>query len=178
MIIRKLFDKTKKIFVHVILTVSLSQTVLAHDLEQTSAQIIMRDGQVEIRLYVDVEHWLEKLQDPTAWLTGESDFLLLQSEVDLLEEYPTYILGLGNYLVQKIILLIDNDLLVLTPVNQTRYSDQSALMEFRLSAQHSNSNPKNIDIQFPVSLGEVHVSVVQPQYGFAPAGELQTFKIE
>ena len=45
----------------------------AHEFPQNSAQIILRDGQVEVRLLIDIDDWQTILSDPSAWLTGETD---------------------------------------------------------------------------------------------------------
>lgn len=185
MIIRKLINRTKVFLILILLSVSLPPAGFAHALEQTSAQIIMRDGQVELRLFLDVEHWVEKLQDPTAWLTGESNFIFINPDSTIETNTSTqgtgftstYISKLSDYLFSEIRIQLDSGNIQLIAVDQIKYLDQSALMEFRFSGQHSISNPQSIDVQFPVSLGDVHISIVQPQYGLVHAGEIQTFKL-
>jgi hypothetical protein len=51
--------------------------------------------------------------------------------------------------------------------NETGHEDETSqgLVEFRLSAQHAFAHPKDLSVQFPTSLNDALVSVVQPQYG-------------
>jgi len=43
----------------------------AHTLEETSAQVILRDGQVEVRVLTDLPHLILALQNNQAWLMGD-----------------------------------------------------------------------------------------------------------
>ena len=49
---------------------SISSTS-AHVLNETSAQVILRDGQVEVRLITDIDHLVSVLQNEQAWLMGD-----------------------------------------------------------------------------------------------------------
>ncbi len=181
--------KTKRVTHYLVMfcvSLFLMQMVSAHEIEKTSAQVILRDGQVEVRLYVNTEHWIETLQDPVAWLTGESDFLFLDTKLDtdvkvetddLSSDASERVFKLSDYLLAEINLEIDSNALSLNATDQVKITGKSKLTEFRFSAKHSCPNPQSIAIQFPESLGEVHFSVTQPQYGLIPAGASSTFLV-
>jgi hypothetical protein len=165
--------RAKVVFILITLSQLLMPCTFAHELESSSAQVILRDGQLEIRLYVNTEHWLESLQDPVAWLTGESDFTLdatAETKGDLNKQ-------LSEYLISHINLKLDAHVLTLAPLSQTIDTGESALTEFRFYAQHSSPNVNKIRVQFPSSIGEVHISIVEPQYGLIPAGTVGEFSM-
>jgi len=156
------------------LSISVMAVGYAHELSQTSAQVILRDGQVEVRLLIDIGHWQVALEDPTAWLTGETDLLMANAELPGVEQTD----HLANYLATAINLQLEQQSMLFTTAGYTSYSEEDAtqrFVEFRFSAQHSFAHPQAMSVQFPSSLGEVHISVVQPLYGLLSAGELRTF---
>jgi hypothetical protein len=152
----------------------------AHEFPQNSAQIILRDGQVEVRLLVDIDAWQSILSDPSAWLTGETDLLLTQADLssDALND------KLGEYLAGAITLKLEQEALVFMSESyqayETGHEDEAGqgLVEFRLSAQHAFAHPKGLSVQFPASLANVLVSVVQPQYGLVTASQSQDFTLQ
>jgi len=152
----------------------------AHEFPQNSAQIILRDGQVEVRLLIDIDDWQTILSDPSAWLTGETDLLLTQADLssDALND------KLAEYLAGAIELKLEQEALVFMSESyqayETGHEDEAGqgLVEFRLSAQHAFARPKGLSVQFPASLANVLVSVVQPQYGLVTAGQSQDFTLQ
>ena len=152
----------------------------AHEFPQNSAQIILRDGQVEVRLLVDIDAWQSILSDPSAWLTGETDLLLTQADLssDALND------KLAEYLAGAIELKLEQEALVFMSESyqayETGHEDEAGqgLVEFRLSAQHAFAHPKGLSVQFPASLANVLVSVVQPQYGLVTASQSQDFTLQ
>ena len=152
----------------------------AHEFPQNSAQIILRDGQVEVRLVVDIDAWQSVLSDPSAWLTGETDLLLTPADLssDALND------KLGEYLAGAIELKLEQEALVFVSESYQAYKTghedeaEQGLMEFRLSAQHALVRPKDLSVQFPASLASVLVSVVQPQYGLIKAGGEKVFALQ
>ncbi|WP_320825962.1 hypothetical protein [Reinekea sp.] len=164
-----------------ILLASLIGTVAhTHEFPQNSAQIILRDGQVEVRLLVDIDAWQSTLSDPTAWLTGETDLLLTQEDLssDALTD------KLAQYLAGAIELTLEQEALVFKSESYQAYATghkdeaEQGLVEFRLSARHAFADPKGLSVQFPASLASVLVSVVQPQYGLTKAGETKIFSLQ
>ena len=55
----------------IMLLVSLLMIANAHVLKETSARIILRDGQVEVRIFTDMKRWKTRLQSNQAWLLGD-----------------------------------------------------------------------------------------------------------
>jgi len=163
----------------ILLTSLLVSVGYAHEFPQNSAQIILRDGQVEVRLLVDIEAWQTTLSDPAAWLTGETDLLL--TDADLSPDAVTN--RLAKYLAGAIQLKLEQEPLVFSSTGsqhyETGHEDETGqgLVEFRLSAQHAFAHPKDLSVEFPTSLDNVLVSVVQPQYELIPAGALTNFRL-
>jgi len=163
----------------VLLSSLILSITYAHEFPQNSAQIILRDGQVEVRLLVDIETWQTVLSDPGAWLTGETDLLL--TDADLTPDALTD--KLAEYLTGAIQLKLEQETLVFSSAGsqhyETGHEDETGqgLVEFRLSAQHAFAHPKGLSVQFPASLDDVLVSVVQPQYGLIQAGETRVFSL-
>ena len=163
----------------VLLSSLILSITYAHEFPQNSAQIILRDGQVEVRLLVDIETWQTVLSDPGAWLTGETDLLL--TDADLTPDALT--VKLAEYLTGAIQLKLEQETLVFSSAGSQHYETGhegetgQGLVEFRLSAQHAFAHPKGLSVQFPASLDDVLVSVVQPKYGLIQAGETRVFSL-
>ena len=143
----------------------------AHELKENSAQIIMRDGQVEIRLMVNMTRWQSLLQSDQAWLMG-----------DTLQVMPKHLndkqksLFLNKLITQNTQVSIND-----TPVrmgilyspdsidiNNDHHSDE--YHEIVLSAQHKQGHVNSIILSLPKSLGNVHSRFVQPRYRLIKAG--------
>lgn len=155
--------------------------VFAHELDETSSQIILRDGQVEVRIYVNTEHWIETLQDPVAWLTGDSDYLTVTSSN---EENSTSNKSMNHlndalieHLLAEIHLELDAISVTLEPISQVALQEADDVTEYRFAAKHSIENPSRVSVRFPKSLGDVHISVVRPNYGLVPAGKASMFTL-
>jgi hypothetical protein len=54
----------------------LSFATNAHVVEETTAQVILRDGQVEIRMQTDRAHWVAAVSDSAAFLVGDIDSVM------------------------------------------------------------------------------------------------------
>lgn len=54
----------------------LSFVTNAHVVEETTAQVILRDGQVEIRMQTDRAHWVAAVSDSAAFLVGDIDSVM------------------------------------------------------------------------------------------------------
>ena len=48
----------------------------AHVLNDTTAQVILRDGQVEVKIITATDHLVEALQNDQAWLLGDIDTIM------------------------------------------------------------------------------------------------------
>ncbi len=68
---RVIFMKTVLSFISIFMLLITINQAQAHSLKENSAQIIMRDGQVEIRLSVNMARWQSLLQNNQAWLLGD-----------------------------------------------------------------------------------------------------------
>ena len=138
---------------------------IAHELNETTAQVILRDGQVEVRVITATDHLVEALQNDQAWLLGDIDTIMpaglsLKQQAEFIE----------NTLKQKTSLTINKQVISFERV--TFSSDaNSESGEITLQAKHVFPEVKDIAISFHKALGPVHMSVVKPQYKLLSAGE-------
>ncbi|WP_206705458.1 hypothetical protein [Marinomonas colpomeniae] len=139
--------------------------VKAHMLNETSAQVILRDGQVEISIITDMVHLVATLQDNQAWLMG-----------DISEVMPE---GLSAD-QQELFIKKAFEEAVYVSVNQKKLTFERVVFkktnhghstEIVLQARHSFANVTDVTASFPKSLGTVHASFVRPQYKVLNAGD-------
>ena len=165
----ELREKTMKAFIICLLFLTTS-FVFAHEAKQNSAQVYLRDGQVEVRLFVNRDEWVSRLSTAQSWLLGDSDIVLTQEDIQS-SDLNNKLLSL---LEKNIILKLNKQRLQLKAVHHIHDTSSHHRVEFRLSAAHSFSDPKAVTLSFPRSIGAVFVSVVKPQYGTIKAGEEYT----
>lgn len=143
----------------------------AHSLEESSAQITLRDGQIEVRILTDMQHWQSTLKSHQAWLMQETDAVMpddlteAQAAIfikDLLREKTK--ISLNNTAIT-----LDNILIHASPSKNPHHST-----EIVLTGRHRIPHAEQIDIQFPKSLGPVYTSFVKPKYKMMPAGTSTT----
>lgn len=151
-----------------IMIVNLTQ---AHGLKENSAQVIMRDGQVEIRLMVNIERWQSLLQNDQAWLLGDVSQVMpkhltdTQKSVFLSELISQNTLVKVNGTPLKMGVLYFPDAL---DIENDHHHDEYS--EVVLSAQHQQGHINHISLALPKSLGNVHSRFVQPSYRLLKAG--------
>lgn len=147
-------------------------TANAHALQENSARIILRDGQVEVRILVDISRWRTRLQNSQAWLFGDIKRVmpanLTASETS---EFLDHLLN------EEIKLMLNNKKVALTllttssmPSIANKTIKHHEYTELVLSAKHTHSLVKQLNIRFPKSLGAVHTSFSKPQYQLVAAG--------
>ena len=144
----------------------------AHALEQTSARITLRDGQIEIRILANIDNWQEVLQDSKAWLLGDIDGIMPNN---LSKKENTDFLS--QLLVTKTQIRINKKKI---PLNVRSFTDRvkaghSEYKEIILIGKHSENDTSEIAVVFPKSLGDVHASLVRPKYQVISAGKESTF---
>ena len=160
-------------FVAVVLS-SQGMEARAHALEETTARIILRDGQVEVRLRVDMTRWLTQLQNSQAWLMG-----------DIAEVMPAALSQaqqrayLGQQLIGGTRLFLNE-----TPVSLQLSAFPKAAAwqdahgtEIVLAARHRLTDVAQISVQFPESLRAVHTSVVKPRYRLVAPGSTASISL-
>lgn len=158
-----LFKKLQNIMFVCIFTI-LSTSLHAHVLEQTSAQVILRDGQVEIKVIAERERLIAALQNDLAWLMGEIDTVMPANlSVTQQQDFMT------NALKQKTQLTVNKQLINFEQVKVVNQDEHT--LSFVFQAKHQFADVTDISISFPKTLGSVHVSVVKPQYKLINAGE-------
>lgn len=138
----------------------------AHVTSATSAQVILRSGQVEIRILTNGEHWLARLSDHGAWLLGDTDTLM---PPDLTEAQQQAFLQ--QLVGAQTRVRINGQTLAFDRVSVSGPGD-SGDMEIVLLARHAFPQVEKLSLQFPASLGRVHLSVVQPRYQLVPPGKV------
>lgn len=151
-----------------VITTLVSYQIQAHRLKQTTAKVILRDGQIEIRIQTDLVNWKNQLQDNQAWLLGDINEVLPQNltdaqQLDFLKTQlgKQTLLGVkGKNLPLKLIEFPQN-----MPPSHGHYVD------IVLSSQHYYEEVEQLSVQFPKALGPVYTSFVRPQYHMIAAGK-------
>ena len=151
---------------------SVSAQVSAHVLKNTTAQVILRDGQVEVKVLTNAEHLISALQSEQAWLMGDIDKLMPTNlSAEQQEEF------VKNALKQKTSLRVNQQVIVFERVAFTTSNNNEAHdLEIVFQAKHTFTTVDELAISFPKSLGAVHASFVKPQYKLLGAGDTAKIK--
>ncbi|MBB1347807.1 hypothetical protein [Pseudoalteromonas sp. SG45-2] len=164
------FKKLKWLMLACILT-SMCAQVSAHVLKNTTAQVILRDGQVEVKVLTNAEHLISALQSEQAWLMGDIDKLMPTNlSAEQQEEFVI------NALKQKTSLRVNQQVIVFERVVFTTSNNEAHDLEIVFQAKHSFTTVDELAISFPKSLGAVHASFVKPQYKLLGAGDTAKIK--
>lgn len=148
-----------------------SMDSVAHTVNESSARVILRDGQIEVRIFTDLNRLQSVLQNSQAWLMGDSEQVM-----------PA---GLNaNQSQQFIERLLKNNTAVslnlkpvfLDTISLITHQDNHPV-EFVLLGKHNISEVNSVKIEFPKSLGPVHTSFVKPKYRVVSAGNATTVSI-
>ncbi|MEH6481616.1 MULTISPECIES: hypothetical protein [Pseudoalteromonas] len=162
--------KLKWLMLACILT-SMSAQVSAHVLKNTTAQVILRDGQVEVKVLTNAEHLISALQSEQAWLMGDIDKLMPTNlSAEQQEEF------VKNALKQKTSLRVNQQVIVFERVVFTTSNNEAHDLEIVFQAKHTFTTVDELAISFPKSLGAVHASFVKPQYKLLGAGDTAKIK--
>jgi len=155
-----------------VISLCVCASASAHELQNNSAQVILRDGQLEIRLLVDREKWIKSLQNAQGWLTGQTNAFISpeMTGAEVTEATLKVLVNNTKVIVNQKILLLR-----LHKATQKSVDAGHSLTQYRLSSPHPFSNPESLSVTFPASLGDVYVSVVRPQYQQMNAGETHEF---
>lgn len=150
---------------------SMCAQVSAHVLKNTTAQVILRDGQVEVKVLTNAEHLISALQSEQAWLMGDIDKLMPTNlSAEQQEEFVI------NALKQKTSLRVNQQVIVFERVVFTTSNNEAHDLEIVFQAKHSFTTVDELAISFPKSLGAVHASFVKPQYKLLGAGDTAKIK--
>tara|TARA_R110001583_G_scaffold3967_9_gene23930 strand:- start:2717 stop:3307 length:591 start_codon:yes stop_codon:yes gene_type:complete len=171
-------------FVCISSLITLSTTSNAHILNETTAQVVLRDGQVEVKVYTDFEHLISALQSNQAWLMGDIDAVMPENLNESQQE-AFVVAALKKRMNLKVngkTLSFDHVIFEavtlegasLKSVNLGSKSHEKSSVHTReiiFQATHSFSQVSKLSISFHKSLGTVHTSFVKPQYKLLGAGE-------
>ncbi len=150
---------------------SMCAQVSAHVLKNTTAQVILRDGQVEVKVLTNAEHLISALQSEQAWLMGDIDKLMPTNlSAEQQEEF------VKNALKQKTSLRVNQQVIVFERVVFTTSNNEAHDLEIVFQAKHTFATVDELAISFPKSLGAVHASFVKPQYKLLGAGDTAKIK--
>ena len=143
-------------------------------MNETTAQVILRDGQVEVKVYTDLEHLISALQSNQAWLMGDIDAVMPEN-LDLSQQQAFVVDALKqsmNLQVNGKMLSFDNAILETdTRESHSHGTSDGHGREIVFQAKHSFSQVSELSISFHKSLGAVHASFVKPQYKLLASGE-------
>ena len=137
----------------------------AHTLNETSAQVILRDGQIELKIITDIPHLISTLQSEQAWLLGDTD-QVMPTNLNASQQSAF----IENVLQQKVHLRINAQAITFESVSivAAKYPTNA---DISLQAKHDFTDVTDVAITFPKSLGNVHISVVKPRYRLLAAGD-------
>lgn len=142
----------------------------AHTLTQTSSQLVIHHDSAELTVLVDIDNWLLTLRDPQAWLLGDSETLLSESQLSSGRLHH----DLYKLLEREIKLTIDGQHVPIAPIKNTQLP-RDHVVEFRFSATHTSHLPQQVGIRFPKSLGDVEFVISKPVYSKLSAGSANSF---
>lgn len=143
----------------------ISAPISAHVLNETTAQVILRDGQIEVRLTTGIDHLIATLQNDQAWLLGDIDAVM---PVDLSAEKQADFIK--NALEQKTSLMVNGKAISFERVAFYK-NPISHDGELVFQAKHQFPEVKDVSVSFHKILGPVHASFVKPKYQVLGAGE-------
>ncbi len=167
------------IFIFIFMLLITINQAQAHSLKENSAQIIMRDGQVEIRLSVNMARWQSLLQNNQAWLLGDIPQVMpkhltkAQQGIFLSELISQNTQVSINDRVLKMGILYFPELTPIKNKSENESKDNhhhDTFSEIVLTAQHQQGHVNHISLALPKSLGNVHSRFVQPSYRLLKAG--------
>jgi len=171
--------KTVLSFISIFMLLITINQAQAHSLKENSAQIIMRDGQVEIRLSVNMARWQSLLQNNQAWLLGDIPQVMpkhltkAQQGIFLSELISQNTQVSINDRVLKMGILYFPELTPIKNKSENESKDNhhhDTFSEIVLTAQHQQGHVNHISLALPKSLGNVHSRFVQPSYRLLKAG--------
>ena len=112
-----------------LIVTSGSPQLAAHELKATTAQVVVREGHVEVRVYTNTTHLISALQNEHAWLMGDIDELMPENlTADALKSY------IKKALSEKIELYINAQPI---PFEGVEVSSNSGA-DFNAEAEHAN----------------------------------------
>lgn len=142
----------------------VSAPINAHVLNGTTAQVILRDGQVEIRVITSIDHLISALQSDQAWLLGDIDAVMPDGLST--KQQAEFII---NVLKQKTSLVVNGK-----AISFERVTFSSSLIlhggEIVFQAKHQFPEVTELSVSFHKILGQVHASFVKPTYQLLGAG--------
>lgn len=150
-----------------LLVTCFSTPISAHTLKESTAQIILRDGQVAINIITQEDHLLIAMQNDLAWLMG-----------DLQEVMPDNLTAaeqrsfIEKALLQSTHLQVNNQVISLQTADIVTHDEGE--LGILLQAKHTFKAVNNVSVSFSKTLGTVHASFVKPQYKLIKAGKSAT----
>ncbi|MEI8657241.1 hypothetical protein [Vibrio sp. Hal054] len=151
----------------VAIIVSVSPYLAAHELKATTAQVTLRDGQVEVKVYTNTTHLILALQSEQAWLMGDIDEVMPENLSAV--ELKNY---MKKALKKKMVLRINNQAIPFQRVDVTHLGGNDVHdLEIVFQAKHRFSRVDELALSFPKTLGTVHANFVKPQYQLLSPGD-------
>ncbi|WP_413692712.1 hypothetical protein [Psychromonas sp. KJ10-2] len=155
---------TFRLYIYLLCLLCFSASLSAHTLKESTAQVILRDGQVEITIITQQDHLIIAMQNDLAWLMG-----------DLQEVMPDNLSAakqqafIAHSLQKSTQLTVNNKSIDIQTGKLVAH--EKGEIEITLQAKHQFEMVKDISVSFSKTLGVVHVSFVKPQYALVKAGQ-------
>lgn len=149
-----------------LLIASLYSQAEAHTVEENRANVILRQGQVELQLTLDLEHWLKAIGDQEAWLMGKTDIVLPEKMDD--KKMQGF---LRQALLRHTEIKINGKPQLLSYVSFPHQLEAHKPLHIRLEAKTGTAVVKTVALSLPKSLGKVHTRFVNPTYRMLQPGK-------
>jgi len=146
-----------------------NSSISAHTLKESTAQVILRDGQVSIKIITQEDHLLIAMQNDLAWLMGDLQEVMPDNLTT--SEQQAFI---ENALQQSTNLQVNNQPIKIQTANIM--TQEKGQIEILLQAKHTFKTVSTVSVSFSKTLGLVHTSFVKPQYVLLKAGKTATAK--
>ncbi|MCW8876817.1 MAG: hypothetical protein OQK04_01690 [Kangiellaceae bacterium] len=156
-----------------IMTASFSIELSAHTLKETTARVIVRDGQIEIRIQADINRWVKAFYNNQAWLVGDIDEVL---SLKASQSQKLNFLKKQLKSHTKVQVRGKSISLAVARFPNRLDSNHGHFAEIVLTGKFHTDSPSKLSVRFPKTLGPVYTSLVKPQYLMLTEGKKGTFQ--
>ncbi|MEC4088157.1 hypothetical protein [Pseudoalteromonas rubra] len=141
---------------------------IAHNIDSNKARLTLRDGQAELRLHIDMQHWFQALQDPAAWMLGDTDAVMATNLTP-----PQQQAFIKSLIENNTVLHLNNTIVALQLKSLHTLAHHTGQTELVLEGLHRSKGLEieQVSLTLPPSLGTVHLNVTRPQYRMLAAGK-------
>lgn len=147
---------------------SQANIAMAHSIDSNKARLTLRDGQAELRLHIDMQHWFQALQDPAAWMLGDTNAVMAPNLTATQQQA-----FIKDLVESNTVLHLNKAVIALQLKSLHTLTHPTGQAELVLEGLHHNKGLEieQVSLTLPPSLGAIHLNVVRPQYRMLAAGK-------